>query len=62
MVVEFFRKTTWTDAKSAKKAVKHCHMYIFFIKECLIEEKFYAPSETLEFGKMKINETAKALL
>ena len=57
MVVRSYGRINWTDKSTGKEKVKFGLMYIHFHENCLknFNETFYAPGQSFDFLKMKID-------
>ena len=56
-VVRSFGRITWTDKSTGKEKAKFGPMYIHFHENCLknFSEIFYAPGQSFDFSKIKID-------
>ena len=57
MVVQSYGRNTWTDKLTGKEKAKFSSMYIHFHEDCLknFSETFYAPDQSFDFSKIKID-------
>ena len=57
MVVRSYDRITWTDKSTGKEKTKFGPMYIQFHENCRknVSETFYAPSQSFDFSKIKID-------
>ena len=57
MVVQSYGRNTWTDKLTGKEKAKFSSMYIHFHEDCLknFSETFYAPDQSFDFSKTKID-------
>ena len=57
MVVRSYGRITWTNKSTGKEKAKFGPMYIQFHENCLknFSDTFYAPSQSFDFSKVKID-------
>ena len=61
LVVKSYGKISWTDKNTGQERQKFGLMYIHFKEDCLktFSDKFYAPGESFDFGKIKIDSKSR---
>ena len=64
MVVRSYGRITWTDKSTGKGKAKFGPMYIHFHENCLknFSDTFYAPCQSFDFSKIKIDPKTKEKL
>ena len=64
MVVRSYGRITWTDKSKGKEKAKFGPMYIHFHENCLknFSDTFYAPGQSFDFSKIKIDPKTKETL
>ena len=61
LVVKSYGKISWTDKNTGQERQKFGPMYIHFKEDCLktFSDKVYAPGESFDFGKIKIDSKSR---
>ena len=64
MVVRSYGRITWTDKSTGEEKAKFGPMYIHLHENCLknFSETFYAPGQSFNFSKIKIDPKTKEKL